>query len=182
MRPSRPSLALLAVLAVGVAGCSEKESGLGKGKKEEPTRQAAPASGGAASKGGASAQQAAARPQPKITVPGGSPPTKLKVEDLEKGSGPIARPGSQLSVNYAGVSYSTGKVFDSSFKRGQPFPFQLGAGMVIPGWDQGIQGMKVGGRRRLTIPPKLAYGPQGQPPTIKPNETLVFVIDLLSAQ
>ncbi|MEJ7715734.1 MAG: FKBP-type peptidyl-prolyl cis-trans isomerase [Thermoleophilaceae bacterium] len=182
MRPSRPSLALLAVLAVGVAGCSEKESGLGKGKKEEPTRQAAPASGGAASKGGASAQQAAARPQPKITVPEWLAPTKLKVEDLEKGSGPIARPGSQLSVNYAGVSYSTGKVFDSSFKRGQPFPFQLGAGMVIPGWDQGIQGMKVGGRRRLTIPPKLAYGPQGQPPTIKPNETLVFVIDLLSAR
>lgn len=150
---------------------------MGESKKQEPNHEAAPATGGSSSEGGA-----AARKEPKITVPGGPPPTKLKVEDLEKGSGPAAKAGSELSVNYSGVSYSTGKVFDSSFKRGQPFPFRLGASMVIPGWDQGLEGMKVGGRRRLTIPPKLAYGAQGQPPTIKPNETLVFVIDLLEAR
>ena len=85
-------------------------------------------------------------------------------------------------MNYVGVAYSTGKEFDSSFDSGQPFPFTLGAGEVIPGWDEGLEGMKVGGRRQLTIPPDLAYGAQGSPPVIKPNETLIFVIDLLSAK
>ena len=86
-----------------------------------------------------------------------------------------------MSVNYVGVSHSTGKEFDTSFGK-EPFQFSLGAGEVIPGWDQGVEGMKVGGRRRLTIPSDLAYGPQGQPPDIKPNKTLVFVIDLLGVQ
>ena len=85
-------------------------------------------------------------------------------------------------MNYVGVSYSNGKEFDSSFDAGAPIELELGAGMVIPGWDQGIEGMKVGGRRQLVIPPALAYGPQGLPPVIGPNETLVFVIDLLDAK
>ena len=99
-----------------------------------------------------------------------------------KGEGATAKAGSQISVNYSGVAYSTGKEFDNSYDRGEPFELQLGAGMVIPGWDQGLEGMKVGGRRQLTIPPDLAYGEQGQPPDIKGGETLIFVIDLLSAQ
>ncbi len=85
-------------------------------------------------------------------------------------------------MNYVGVLFERGKEFDASWERKQPFPFKLGAGMVIPGWDKGLEGMKVGGRRRLTIPPEQAYGPQGSPPAIGPNETLIFVIDLLNVQ
>jgi peptidylprolyl isomerase len=85
-----------------------------------------------------------------------------------------------VTDQYVGVNYKNGKEFDSSWSRYEPYSFQLGAGMVIPGWDQGVQGMKVGGRRELIIPPELAYGPEGSPPAIGPNETLVFVIDLLA--
>ena len=122
------------------------------------------------------------RAKPKIKVPAGKPPAELQSEDLIVGKGATAKAGQTVTVNYVGVSHSTGKQFDASFDRGEPFPFTLGAGEVIPGWDQGVEGMKVGGRRKLTIPSDLAYGPQGQPPDIKPNETLVFVIDLLSAR
>ena len=118
--------------------------------------------------------------KPAIPKPSGTPPTKLVVKDIVKGTGRTAKAGDAVSVQYVGVSFSTGEQFDASWDRGQPFEFQLGAQMVIPGWDQGVAGMKVGGRRELTIPPELAYGPQGQPPTIGPNETLIFVIDLVS--
>ena len=91
-----------------------------------------------------------------------------------------ATAGSNVTVQYVGTSFKNGRQFDASWDRGEPFSFQLGAGSVIPGWDQGVQGMKVGGRRQLVIPPDLAYGPQGSPPAIGPNETLVFVIDLVS--
>ena len=119
--------------------------------------------------------------KPKVEVPKGTPPAGLQIEDLEEGTGATATAGSTVTVHYVGVSYSTGKQFDASWDTPgeQPFTFALGAGEVIPGWDQGVAGMKVGGRRRLTIPPDLAYGEQGQPPVIGPNETLVFVIDLL---
>ena len=101
-------------------------------------------------------------------------------KDLIVGSGSAAKTGSTVTVNYVGVLYKGGKEFDSSWKTGQPFsPFRLGAGSVIPGWDKGIVGMKVGGRRELIIPPDLAYGKSGSPPTIPPNATLVFVVDLL---
>jgi len=119
------------------------------------------------------------RGKPKVEVSDGAPPAELVVEDLIEGTGPAAESGQEVSVQYVGVDYKTGKEFDASWDRGQPFTFQLGAGMVIPGWDQGIEGMKVGGRRQLTIPPELAYGPQGQPPVIAPNATLVFVVDLI---
>ena len=109
-------------------------------------------------------------------------PKELQIKDLVKGKGATAKAGSTISVNYSGVAYSTGQEFDNSYDRGQPFDLALGAGQVIPGWDQGIEGMKVGGRRQLTIPPDLAYGVEGQPPDIKGNETLIFVIDLLGVQ
>ncbi len=118
--------------------------------------------------------------KPKVTVPDGPPPKELQVKDLKEGTGKTAKAGDDLTMDYVGVSYSTGKEFDSSFSAGQPFNFTLGQGAVIAGWDEGIEGMKVGGRRELIIPPDKAYGAQGSPPSIKPNETLVFVVDLLA--
>jgi len=118
--------------------------------------------------------------KPTVEVPKGPAPTHLVVKDLKTGDGAEAKSGDQVSVQYVGVLYDGGKQFDASWDRGQPFPFQLGSGQVIPGWDQGVAGMKVGGRRELIIPPNLAYGAQGQPPSIPPNSTLVFVIDLVS--
>ena len=118
--------------------------------------------------------------KPTVEVPKGPPPSQLVVKDLKEGDGAEAKAGDQVSVQYVGVLYDGGEEFDSSWERGQPFPFQLGSGQVIPGWDQGVEGMKVGGRRELIIPPDLAYGPTGQPPSIPPNATLVFVIDLVS--
>ncbi len=120
------------------------------------------------------------RTKPKVVVPKGAPPKKLVEKDLIVGKGPVAKTGDFITVQYVGVDYKTGKQFDASWDRGQPFPFQLGAGQVIPGWDKGIVGMRVGGRRELIIPSDLAYGAKGQPPTIKPNSTLVFIVDLLS--
>jgi peptidylprolyl isomerase len=120
--------------------------------------------------------------KPKVQVPDGPPPTRLESEDIVTGDGAEAKPGAQLSVQYVGVDYDTGQEFDSSWDRGQPFQFQLGGGQVIPGWDRGVAGMRVGGRRQLIVPPNLAYGAQGQPPSIAPNATLVFVIDLVSVQ
>jgi len=117
--------------------------------------------------------------KPKIPKQSGTPPKTLKVEDLIAGKGPAAKAGDKISVRYVGVLYDNGKEFDSSWKRGKaPFQLTLGQGQVIQGWDQGLVGMKVGGRRRLTIPPDLAYGAQGQPPTIPANATLVFDVDL----
>ena len=116
--------------------------------------------------------------KPAIPKPEGEPPTGLQSRDVLQGNGDTAESGDQVTVQYVGVSWSTGEQFDASWDRGEPFSFRLGAGDVIPGWDQGVSGMREGGRRQLVIPPNLAYGPQGQPPVIGPNETLVFVIDL----
>lgn len=118
--------------------------------------------------------------KPVITVPSGPPPTELVIEDLIEGDGPEATAGVTVSVDYAGISWSNGREFDASWNRGTHFDFGLGGGQVIPGWDQGVQGMKVGGRRRLTIPPAMAYGPSGAGGVIAPNETLIFVVDLRS--
>lgn len=116
---------------------------------------------------------------PTVKLPTGPAPTHLAVKDLRTGTGAAAKSGDQVSVQYVGVLYDNGSKFDSSYDHGQPFPFKLGGGQVIPGWDQGVAGMKVGGLRELIIPPNLAYGAQGQPPTIPPNATLVFVIGLV---
>ena len=120
--------------------------------------------------------------KPTVEVPDGPPPTTLQIDDIVEGDGPEAKPGDMLSMQYVGVNYADGKQFDASWDNGQPFSFQLGSGQVIKGWDQGIAGMKVGGRRELIVPPDLGYGAQGSPPAIGPNETLVFVVDLLDVQ
>ena len=118
--------------------------------------------------------------KPEVTVPAGeTPPTELVIDDLEPGDGAEATSGSTCTMHYVGVSFSTGKQFDASWDRGDTFSFRLGEGQVIQGWDQGVAGMKVGGRRRLTIPPELAYGSRGAGGVIGPDETLVFVVDLL---
>lgn len=118
--------------------------------------------------------------KPVVQIPKGAAPSKLVTKDLITGTGTAAKSGSNVTVNYVGVLFKGGKEFDSSWKTGKPFgPFQLGQGSVIRGWDQGLVGMKVGGRRELVIPPDLAYGKAGSPPTIPANATLVFVVDLL---
>ena len=117
--------------------------------------------------------------KPTVEVPAGAAPTDLEITDITIGDGPEATPGQQVSVQYVGVAHSTGKEFDSSWNRRQPFSFQLGGGQVIAGWDRGVVGMKVGGRRRLVIPPHLGYGDRGAGGVIKPGETLIFVVDLI---
>ena len=117
--------------------------------------------------------------KPTIEVPeGAEPPSELTIEDLEEGDGAEAKAGTTISVNYVGSLFKDGSVFDNSYDRGEPISFPLGAGQVIPGWDQGFEGMKVGGRRVLVIPSDLAYGPTGSGP-IGPDEALVFVVDLV---
>jgi peptidylprolyl isomerase len=118
--------------------------------------------------------------RPSVSVPSGPAPTTLEKTDLIVGEGAEAVAGKKVSVQYVGVSFATKKQFDASWDGGRPYSFVLGQGRVIQGWDEGVPGMKVGGRRQLVIPPDLAYGPQGSPPVIGPNETLVFVVDLLS--
>ncbi|MFO0748344.1 MAG: FKBP-type peptidyl-prolyl cis-trans isomerase [Myxococcota bacterium] len=120
--------------------------------------------------------------KPTVTIPTTPAPTTLVTEDLAVGTGAEAVAGKTVSVQYVGVSWSTGKQFDASWDRGQPFSFPLGKGQVIKGWDQGVAGMKVGGRRKLVIPPDLGYGAHGAGGVIKPNETLVFVVDLLGVK
>ena len=155
---------LLLCLALAAAGCGGDDSTTVSTEGEA----AAPAESSAG--------------KPQVTVPEGPPPKKLVIEDLKTGDGPEAKAGDEVTVNYVGVNYKSGKEFDASWDRGEPFTFPLGAGEVIPGWDQGVEGMKEGGRRELVIPPNLAYGPEGRPPAIPPNETLVFVIDLLEVR
>ena len=120
--------------------------------------------------------------KPEIDFVDPEPPTDLVVTELSEGDGDEATTGSTVSVHYVGVSHSTGEEFDASYNRGTPLEFRLGAGQVIAGWDQGVQGMKVGGRRQLVIPPHLGYGDRGAGGVIKPNETLVFVVDLLAVR
>lgn len=160
-----PLLLFLLVLA-GCGGSDEESSAT-----PTPTATAAAA-------GGISADLES---EPQIPKPSGEAPAELVKRDVVKGKGKAAKAGDTVSVQYTGVAFSTGEKFDASWDRNaEPFQFQLGAGMVIPGWDEGVPGMKVGGRRQLTIPSELAYGAQGSPPAIGPDETLIFVVDLVS--
>jgi peptidylprolyl isomerase len=118
--------------------------------------------------------------KPEVDFPGGEPPADLQITDIREGDGTEAKAGDTVQVHYVGVAYSTGEEFDSSYDRGDPLEFQLGAGRVIAGWDQGVQGMRVGGRRQLVIPPHLAYGDRGAGHVIAPGETLIFVCDLVA--
>jgi peptidylprolyl isomerase len=161
----------LAVLSIAVAGCGGDDVETATFAVEAPP---------AGSETPAAEEPASSGKKPKVTVPDGPPPKELETRDIKEGTGPAAKTGDSVTMDYVGVSYSTKKEFDSSFTSGQPFDVTLGQGAVIAGWDEGIPGMKVGGRRELIIPPDMAYGAQGRPPTIKPNETLVFVVDLLA--
>jgi peptidylprolyl isomerase len=116
--------------------------------------------------------------KPEVPQPAGTPPDELVTDDVVVGEGDAAKPGDHVTVHYVGVSFSNGTQFDSSWDRGAPFDFPLGAGRVIQGWDYGVTGMREGGRRTLVIPPSLGYGERGIGP-IAPNETLVFVVDLV---
>ena len=117
--------------------------------------------------------------RPVVEKPEGDIPFELGIDDLVEGDGAEAVAGSKVTVHYVGVAFRSGEEFDASWNRGQAFDFSLGAGQVIAGWDKGVAGMKVGGRRKLVIPPHLGYGNRGAGPRIKPGETLIFVVDLL---
>lgn len=165
--------AVCALLALAIAGCGDSDD-----SSTQPASDEAAGEKEAGKSGGA----AAPSKKPKVTVPGGAPPKQLQERDLVEGTGAEAKSGDEVTVQYVGVGYDSGEEFDASWDRGEPFAFPLGAGAVIKGWDQGVAGMKVGGRRELTIPPNLAYGPAGAPPSIGPNETLIFVVDLLAVK
>jgi peptidylprolyl isomerase len=173
MTAMRILLVLGACLALAIAGCGGDSSSTSSSAEKASSGQQAETS---------TEQQAEApvkkKTKPQVKPPKGPPPKQLVINDLEEGSGPAAKAGDEVSVQYVGVNYKSGKEFDASWDRGEPFPFVLGSGSVIPGWEQGVEGMKVGGRRELIIPPELGYGSTGSPPAIPPNETLIFVVDL----
>ncbi|MYW04609.1 FKBP-type peptidyl-prolyl cis-trans isomerase [Streptomyces sp. SID3343] len=117
--------------------------------------------------------------KPEIDFPEGGVPADLEITEIWEGDGDVAAAGHNVSVHYVGVAFSTGEEFDASWNRNSPLDFKLGVGQVIEGWDRGVQGMKVGGRRKLVIPAHLAYGDRGAPGAIAPGETLIFVVDLM---
>ncbi len=169
----RPVLILIAVFAVlGVTACGDDDEGSAGAAQQQTATQTETAPSEEALKDTST--------KPEIPKPTGIPPRKLVKQDIVKGKGPAAKPGDTVTVNYVGMNFSNGLEFDSSWDSGQPFPVQLGAGMVIEGWDKGLVGIKKGGRRMLTIPPEMGYGAEGYPPDIPPNETLVFVVDAVS--
>jgi len=175
------TVAVLAVSGLGLAACgsSASASNSTSGSSTASTAAGSPTSSVPI---GTVADPSAAGTigtEPTITVPPGAPPTQLESKDLIVGTGPAAKAGDTVSVQYVGVAYSTGKVFDSSWSRNQPFQFALGGGTVIPGWDKGVVGMQVGGRRELIIPPGLAYGSQSPGSGIAANDTLIFIVDLV---
>jgi peptidylprolyl isomerase len=176
-------LALVALLAaLLVAGCGSSGSSSTITVGNENTTDNALASQNESGQTTTTATTPTSGPlatKPTVTPPSGPPPTTLVKKDLIVGTGPEAKSGQMVTVNYVGVLYHGGKEFDSSWKRHEPFQFTLGQGAVIPGWDQGIPGMKVGGRRELIIPASLAYGSKGSGSSIPPNAPLVFVVDLL---
>jgi peptidylprolyl isomerase len=181
-------LATLAT-AILIAGCgsSGSSSTIGVGSENKAEEKALLKSSSSATSTPTTPTTTAKTPtsgplskEPKVPPSSGAAPSRLVTKDLIKGTGAEAKAGQTVTVNYVGVLFHGGSKFDASWKRSEPFSFTLGRGQVIPGWDQGVVGMKVGGRRELIIPAALAYGPTGRPPTIPPNSPLVFVVDLLS--
>jgi peptidylprolyl isomerase len=178
---SRPTAALATFgIAVLIAGCgsSDNSSTITLGNENTSDNALVKSSGEASA--GTTPTSGPLSKEPTVTPPSGPAPTKLETKDLIVGTGTEAKSGDSVTVNYVGVLYNGGKEFDASWKRKEPFTFTLGKGQVIPGWDQGIVGMKVGGRRELIIPAPLGYGAKGSPPSIPANAALVFVVDLLS--
>lgn len=158
-----------ACLILVVAGCGSDDSSTTSDSTAASTEEAAAPQ---------ETESTEKKTKPKVTPPAGAPPKSLEIKDLEEGTGAAAKAGDAVTVNYVGANYKTGKEFDASWDRGEAFPFTLGEGLVIPGWEKGIEGMRVGGRRELIIPPSLGYGSAGSPPAIPPNETLIFIVDL----
>lgn len=157
--------------ALALAACGEDSStqaDMEAGSPQQSPQQEQSQQGGEGGSGGG---------KPSVSVPDGQPPKELQVREIEEGDGAVAEAGDEVTVQYVGVLYRGGKQFDASWDRGEPFTFTLGGAEVIPGWERGVEGMKVGGRRELIIPPDLAYGSQAVGP-IPPNSTLVFVVDL----
>jgi peptidylprolyl isomerase len=173
LRPLCITLGVAAALtAAGCGGDDETaDSSPAAGQEQAETTETSPAAAAEALKD--------TDVKPAVPRPVGSPPRRLQTENIVKGKGQPAKRGDKVVVKYVGVTFSTGEEFDSSWDTGQPYRFALGGGRVIEGWDKGIVGMRAGGRRQLTIPPELAYGADGSPPDVPPNETLVYVIDLL---
>jgi FKBP-type peptidyl-prolyl cis-trans isomerase len=178
-------LALCAALATAVAGCggssdssTESSASTEAGKSSTKAAEGSEESGESAPKASPNEKKT----KPTVTVPKGVSPKKSAFREIEEGTGATAKKGDKVTVQYVGVGYDSEKEFDSSWSRNEPFSFTLGAGEVIEGWERGVKGMKVGGRRELLVPPELAYGAEGSPPKIGPNETLIFMIDLLSVE
>jgi len=179
--PRRLGLGLATLAAAAtIAGCgSSGSSSIGVGNESASVPTTAETT--PASTTGTTPTSGPLATEPTITVPKSPPPTTLVTKEIIKGTGAEAKAGASVTVNYVGALYSNGKVFDASWNRKEPLTFPLGEGKVIPGWDKGVAGMRVGGRRELIIPAELAYGKPGRPPTIPPNSPLVFIVDLLSA-
>jgi peptidylprolyl isomerase len=174
-----PGLAMLAAGAL-IAGCgsSSSSSTIAVGN-ENTSDQAIVTSSATTTAAPTTPTSGPLSKEPTVTPPSGAAPTKLVTKEIITGTGPEAKAGESVTVNYVGVLYKGGKEFDASWKRKEPFTFTLGRGQVIAGWDQGVAGMKVGGRRLLIIPAPLGYGAKGSPPTIPPNSALLFMVDLL---
>jgi peptidylprolyl isomerase len=194
-RRARPLalLGALLALALAAAGCGSSskptEPNLAQGAAAQTPTASTPAASTPAATPTPTTTTTPAAPanpalahKPVVARPKGPAPKTLQIKDLVTGTGAVAKAGSNVTVQYVGVLYSNGQQFDASWDRNQPLPFQVGVGAVIPGWDKGIPGMKVGGRRELIIPAALAYGAAGSPPKIGPNQPLIFVVDLLSVQ
>lgn len=177
----RVFLIILACLALFAAGCGGDSGSSSTASSADTTAESeAPANEEAANEEKPQKEEPSEEKQgylPKVKVPKGPPPKKLVIEDEKKGTGATAESGDEIGVEYIGVLYKTGEVFDANWEL-EPFVFTLGAGEVIKGWDQGVEGMKVGGERKLIIPPALAYGNEGVYPSIPPNSTLVFRVKL----
>ncbi len=180
----RPLTSALLALALGLSACGDDDEEETTTGADAPAATATPEATAAPADIPALAAKISKDldEKPTIPKPEGSPPAELMVEDIVTGKGKAAKQGDTVTVQYVGASWSTGQEFDASWDRGEAFKFPLGAGQVIPGWDQGVAGMKPGGRRLLVIPPDLGYGPAGSPPAIGPNETLVFVVDLVKGK
>jgi peptidylprolyl isomerase len=174
------SIAGLVVAATALAGCSSSASPTTTSTPPTTAASSTPTTSGPPTTIPTADRSAAgtAGTAPTITVPSGQPPTRLETADLITGTGPAAKAGDTVTVQYVLATYSSGKTIQSSWTA-QPFPFKIGAQQVIPGWDAGVAGMQVGGRRELIIPPSLGYGTQSPGAGIAPNDTLVFIVDLL---
>ena len=178
-RLSRLALLVAVVLAMGLGACGGDDDS-GDDNAQAPAKTTPTATEPTPAEAQEALKDTSQRPV--IPKPTGSPPRRLVVEDIVKGKGKAAKKGDTVIVHYVGMNFSNGQEFDASWDRGQPFPVTIGQTQVIEGWTRGLVGIRKGGRRKLTIPPELGYGPNGYPPSIPPNETLIFVVDAVEVR